>query len=553
MSSLPSNPVNRKGWKANLPLYILVLSLVVLGVAVYFLVTRAPSPSAEIQIEVAKPTSGGLENCSTLPLVSCAPPVAGERVGGCSKCQGNFKCYTIDNNSSYENEDGKRVVLKSADGGDLPPGSWCLPFIQPSFSCNQYTGLTTLARFGDEGYYRWVCSCRYPQLFTNVAGLGSDCTQQVACGHQVNNHNYITDFEGGRWTPDSDFDPASQGKCKCDSKYVSDGLKCKGDMCYPGKYLSPADGCCCNGFSGEGGEVTPLGEGTPLGEDNSPLGECQDYKPRIPNSNGEYTSFLNCPTKINEQHSSVCSADEPQCIKDPCNPHGYYDYSRDACMCKPPFVNHPVLYNSVGNACVDLCSDDLNPCPGRAGSCSTKCVLQQSDDKGKTSFKKIVDVSRIDPNNPCSEIDYEVKKVGLCTSCLRPILGATPENGVTISDECLACTSGISGTSGSSERCVLTTKDQPNTILKITELDPEDSGSKDPLNRCRTLVKEYKGTVMLKPLCDKCLNPYSNEGDETKTCRTLKLRSGDICSDDGECWSGNCRRSGEFSVNLTCS
>ena len=77
------------------------------------------------------------------------------------------------------------------------------------------------------------------------------------------------------------------------------------------------------------------------------------------NADGTYVSYI--PYKPQNQPNYP-----PTCVKDPCNPGGYWDATTSTCICNPAIANVDVSGNMFGSQCTPIC--DTQVC-GAGGTC----------------------------------------------------------------------------------------------------------------------------------------------------------------------------------------
>jgi hypothetical protein len=283
---------------------------------------------------------------------------------------------------------------------DIPDGSWCLPVKVESDHCNAFTSIPVLSRI-NPGLWRWRCDCKYPELVTKN-NLDADCTSVIACDPIKNPDNTIVCPPltcnpkcdpgtevccGGRCRPISTCDPkCKDGETCCDGNCYSlpctpgqpwtedptwDPVlygvrKCHGAGERPFKRYDTVTGRymmeCVNDFCAPGGSYDS--------DDNT----CKcDPKTGTPGK-GDYSSWVNCPEDV-QDHSgsgginfkescppvgSACTDGQTcdhQCVKDPCNPLGYFDKTSGKCVCdgSPYAAESQDLASPVGSICTDMC------------------------------------------------------------------------------------------------------------------------------------------------------------------------------------------------------
>jgi hypothetical protein len=318
---------------------IIVLIVIVIGV-IYFMATRKPSKdSGHItpphgRIIVSKKCPATID---TKALVECDP----KDPNSCNTCSdGLHACFTITDDEPY-NIDINGSKLK------VPNGNWCLPAKIKTLPCNEFSGFPILAKLSNTEYV-WKCQCKYPSLFTNAGEFG-DCTSEVACGAQLNSNNHLVCppnseacTPGTKWLDNPTWDP-TYGACSCDEKlkFVDksnrpEGVwdkECLSDSCYPG--VTEGESCKC---------------------------------PDKVQTATDVSSYIRCPDDVKPTERSLCSVDI-ECIKDPCNPGGYYDPATGKCVC--PIDGYAPALNSispVGWICDSPCGPEANPCAER-GDC----------------------------------------------------------------------------------------------------------------------------------------------------------------------------------------
>jgi len=312
--------------KASTIILITVICVCVFAVFVTLLVvfSTTKKPPHHITIGPQKKISCPLDDVKK--LTKCDP----SDVNACTNCeQGLFTCLKVDEKNPFSIKINKKPVM-------VPSGNWCLPPVYVSNPCNPNSGFPILEKKNDREY-DWNCQCKYPSLF-NTQGVGGDCTYQVACGGPSyplvcpEGSKFCT--PGKPWIEESTYDP-SVTVCKCPSGETHverpDGTKdCLRDTCAPGgKYNKDTDKCDCDAKQG--------GAGT-------------------------WKSFIETKDIDSDQRAQYPN----QCLKDPCNPHGYYDPTQSKCVCDPNYYNTPAD-TVVKQVCTMPCENN-GPCSKR-GDC----------------------------------------------------------------------------------------------------------------------------------------------------------------------------------------
>lgn len=182
----------------------------------------------------------------------------------CSIDEGELACFNCIESRRYKricvHLDSDVTIYRDSTPIILPKNStptegYCLP---PNFSdmappsnnavrsCNAYTGAWILSRLqtSDVNSYNWVCSCRYPQLMTNLTSPLTDCLRDVACGPY------------GHLDPASaagQQDPYVKGSCVCSSAYVPSFVEGVGPVCATTNLRESSDAAAdfINGVIGE--------------------------------------------------------------------------------------------------------------------------------------------------------------------------------------------------------------------------------------------------------------------------------------------------------------
>lgn len=319
----------------------------------------------------------------------------------CLVCKGTLphSCVVInaDNPHKYQSGTGPAINIP-----DSPTGmGWCLPAEVKTLPCNQFTGFPVLAKKGND--YVWKCQCRDENLFINAGEFG-DCIQEVACGAQANSNNYLVCPEGSsfctpgtKWLDEKNYDP-SKAVCHCATGYTTgNNHECIQNTCVPGTL------------------TTEPGS-------NIPTCNCPDKT----GSPGSWNSYILCPSNTVD----ICSPEAPKCIKDPCNPHGYYDGTK--CVCDENYKPYLDSTSLVGYSCYSPCDDANNPCgvgPLKRGDCYYDTVNQKASCRNCTGFWT-QQSKEDDPNQLCTkqlgmlgdscQNDSDCVTKGNGINCLRP-------------------------------------------------------------------------------------------------------------------------------------
>jgi hypothetical protein len=328
-------------------------------------------------------------------------------INSCGDCTGGGvknSCIEVSDSKPYEFEtNGKKILI--------PSGNWCLPAIQKkpdNFKCNSFSGYPILSKLNDSDY-AWKCQCNYPSLFENE-GVFGDCTSQVACtpGNLVCPPDSISCTPGQSWLDNPNWDPA-KGVCDCPqgmkyTEYNKENLgiinkTCVNDSCVPGKYLE--EGKC----------------------------EC----PSMTQDDSGFTSYIDCPNDIPHfanVNSAYCTPNYPQCLKDPCNPGGYWDAIKQSCICdrtkeyiskqdKSSIVKmvcyKPCVYTKLcasrGKCNITNCQD-----PTKNKAYCADCTIPYKTDGG-ASGDDLCNIEENSCKSACDTIDDEPTKIACEKKC----------------------------------------------------------------------------------------------------------------------------------------
>jgi hypothetical protein len=306
----------------------------------------------------------------------------------CNKCsEGLHSCFTVTDDNPYH------VEQKITDSGEknidkVPNGNWCLPAKIKTFPCNEFSGYPVLTKL-TQTEYAWRCQCKYPTLFTNKGEFG-DCTQEVACGVQEDNNNYLkcpADSKvctpGEKWVDNPVWEPTA-GVCNCEdgTKFVNRPSSDNSDW----EKLCVTDTCSPGGFTSDGKCI------------------CQDKT----QDGDEYKSYVRCPEDV--QTKNMCSSG-PTCLPDPCNPGGYYSKQKHTCVCSGEFISKTNQSSIVGSTCYSPCSGKNNPC-GKRGTCSITA-------DGMAECKDCVSPYKQDKTNMCNaELKGDGNKCSSDSECV---------------------------------------------------------------------------------------------------------------------------------------
>ena len=262
----------------------------------------------------------------TFHINSLRPCASDDDCGACEE-NGPRNCVTVTKDSPYEYElrDNKKV--------SVPFGKWCIPPKATSVACNPMTGNPVLVKRGHD--HVWRCQCKYPKLVDN-AGVFGDCSEVAACGAKlVGSTNTLicppnseACTPGQPWSENPTWDP-SAAICRCGpgQLYIERGETklCVEDPCFPGSSTSPLSEKCA------------------------------------------------CPAPITDGEGNKISyvALNGRCIKDPCNPKGYFNGKTCVCV-HPKSVARIDPLSPVEWSCASPCDANNNPCGDRG-----KCVLNE--------------------------------------------------------------------------------------------------------------------------------------------------------------------------------
>jgi hypothetical protein len=252
-------------------------------------------------------------------LISCDPV---NDVCASDICSNELtKCYTVNKVNPYKvNIDGNLY--------DVPDGNWCLPLKASQDKCNPVVSTALLAK--DKDQLKWICDCKYPNLFTKES-VDSDCTKQLACVNvlegvlqgETTGRGSLVSLEGDKY--DFTYDPRS-AKCICEPGYLYKNLQngeikhCVRDSCFPGNLNDvKEEGCICP-------------------------------EPKQDFSTNLWTSYARCPQDVKDKFKTSCEAN-PQCIKNPCGENGYYDKGKKDCVCNPGYSSTDSIESVVGKYC----------------------------------------------------------------------------------------------------------------------------------------------------------------------------------------------------------
>jgi hypothetical protein len=276
------------------------------------------------------------------------------------KCAGITKCVNVKTNDNLHFK-----VAGVKDSVKLKAGKYCLPEVPKTGDCNQYTGRYVLSKIPGTNEYLWDCQCVYPNI-VNKKTIYGNCDQVITCGNELNKDNVLINKNTKEvWTKNSDWDPYQLGICKCGGKNFDkshDGKSCIPSHCgYNANIINQQIGCNCP----------------------------NRYPPgTIPkkNSNNDFDTLLRCPQDFNDKLAKrLCSAYNPSCVKDPCNPGGYYNSNTGRCICNKDKNYYPIRSSGtqVGWTCSKLCDTEMgdDPCVykgTRRGDCYVKTSIDNS-------------------------------------------------------------------------------------------------------------------------------------------------------------------------------
>lgn len=352
----------------------------------------------------------------------------------CKDCRDkNYACFTIDKDNPYKysekiDVDCQACLKDPSKPGcdscvDIPNGNWCLPIRITSDRCNEYTSTPILTKVS-KTEWRWRCLCKYPEI-VNKKNDDADCIEVRAC--QPDNKIVCPDLR-----PDCCTDPNKKCNDEEEKRCNIDNLPCKpgedwlekkdydptlGEcLCPPGerpyKYFDENTQTHIMACRGDFCEVS--GGKCPDCKYDSDNGTCECGTPKQ-NADGTWTSFIRCPDDMVKDSPSTqgCGGDEPcdshsscykKCVKDPCNPYGYYDKHLGACKCTgKDHVNIKYDASPVGYTCGSPCEDNI-PCGGEGDNKRGDCYL----DNGKVKCKNC----RVDRG-------YKQSKDDLCRNICR--------------------------------------------------------------------------------------------------------------------------------------
>ena len=314
--------------------------------------------------------------------------------------------------------------VESEQSCRLKNGSYCLPTVMQDIYCNPFTSRKVLFNLGEQGY-QWKCICKDPTRFNQGVNSYADCNHINLCGMQGSAINpdpitqrglYHIDADGSAFTCNIDDDcepgdkcvggtpgsamktgkcywqsgpngsvwdptkPYGNGKptyaCQCGPEEVPDAKgncvpqKCPGgrQKCIDGagqaiQTCTSGQTCVYGGTTCSDSNPTCTSLNTRDSEGNCPSGttlsdtECECGK-----------GFIDCRTIAYTQnqltgspyYNGACTV--PSCIPDPCSPNGKFDPITKNCVCNTGYDIMLTPYSVVGQKCVNLCSDDYNPC-----------------------------------------------------------------------------------------------------------------------------------------------------------------------------------------------
>ena len=296
-------------------------------------------------------------------LVVCNP----DDINSCSDCTGEgniFYCQKVD----------KDIEL---NGQKIPFGNYCMPLSQePSANCDEKIGYQVLSYDEQNKAYYWACLSKYPNMF-EINPTTGDYIQIACSGSKILCDN------GNEWNdPQNGCDPASKGaKCDCPSglMYVDDSAgdiyikNCITNTCYPGTTNPNQPGnCICT------------------------------------------STTIQCPEAVTNSVIKERCIGNPQCLPDPCQPGGSYDYqSGGKCNCNEQngYYNIPNTNSIIGYSCGQPCQNN-GPCGNRGtcqyqdGNLSCQCNSDYGPDQGNPKLDPLCSYHLI-PNNGSCENDWQ--------------------------------------------------------------------------------------------------------------------------------------------------
>ena len=256
---------------------------------------------------------------------------------------GCMECTEVTDANPYivEMEDSNCTDPYHLIGGkcQLQNGHYCLPHKMTDIKCNEFTGDKLLSKKGR--VYNWNCVCKNPYEFT-----GGDCSSIKMCGLEGNTQKKGQLNNSGRylvnksdptdlWTEDSDWNPLTDGMCKC----------------RPDEFYSEVNKVCLPNSCGEGGSP----------DTNNKL-SCS----KCPNTYIDCQSINVTPDAPDGK--GLCAM--PSCVPDPCyTPGGNNKIGTNGkCSCdnNNGFYNVPDANSVIGYSCQKLCNP--GPC-GNRGNC----------------------------------------------------------------------------------------------------------------------------------------------------------------------------------------
>ena len=233
------------------------------------------------------------------------------------------KCYSISKADPYKVQMNDKTY-------DVPAGNWCLQLKAKKDQCNPFTSTPILAK-DDKGDLKWICDCKYPNLFTKVS-VDGDCNKQVACQYVSYSGILQDETEVGQLVSiedkkayDFSYDPTNT-LCMCKPGYRYNNLDngkiktCVADTCSPGTFdiNSSEEKCIC--------------------------------PEKVVKADNTYYSYVRCPQDVSKEQLKVNCENKPRCLQDPCNPFGYYDSSKKECICNEGYFSTNTD-NDIGKSC----------------------------------------------------------------------------------------------------------------------------------------------------------------------------------------------------------
>ena len=379
---------------------ILILVFFIYGI--YKLIGNDNSPHVKPQVCDSPDCKDKTRDCNIMDYKLLSHCVPNDKDDPCYNCFGDMTCQVVKDDTYFINKTMDECihpyVWNEVSGQcSIPVGSYCLPFMQGSIQCNQFTGRKMLGKVSTHAPYEWLCVCRDDTKFTNNGISTSDCDRIRVCDMDgainpvvkpVDNSRYLVNkLTGELWNAEtSNWNPNTDGMCYCGIDGVPsavDSLSCVGNSCEPGHPTPDGKKCICQ------------------------------------------PKYIDCASIVNRfgYSTGICQADinSSTCVPDPCYP-GYYDPNLNngsgGCFCDKEYdgtplngyIDSPSVNSIVGEICVNWCDTSQNPCSDR-GTCSFSSSGGKDDDYIMFVFDYISSGSNSGKWLISSKLDYSFLQI----------------------------------------------------------------------------------------------------------------------------------------------